>query len=78
MIVSYSGNANRGDFNKLHNLLQNLHPEIKFTMEQSKRTTIFRHPHKKTKMTELSKISITNPQTPNNTFTLTATIPKIV
>ena len=28
MIVSYSGNA----INKLHNLLQNLHPQIKFTM----------------------------------------------
>ena len=36
----------RGDVNELHNLLQNLHPKMKFTMEHSsKEITIFRHPY---------------------------------
>ena len=35
MIVSYSRNAQRGNINDLHNLLQNLHRKIKFTMKLS-------------------------------------------
>ena len=36
MIASYSG-----DVNELHNLLQNLHPKIKFTMEHSSKELSF-------------------------------------
>ena len=41
MIVSNSGNAHEGDINELYNLLQNLHPEIKFTMEHSSKELPF-------------------------------------
>ena len=35
MIVSYSGIIYGGNINDLHNILQNLNPKIKFTMEYS-------------------------------------------
>ena len=43
MIASCSGNAQWGDINEFHNLLQNLLTKIKFTMEHSSKELPFLH-----------------------------------
>ena len=65
-----------GDINELHNLLQNLHPKIKFTMEHSSKELTFLDILIKMKMAKSSQISITNQQTPNNISTSIATTRK--
>ena len=67
-----------GDINELHNLLQNLHPKIKFTFEHSSKKYHFKHPYKKKLMAKSSQISTTNRQSGNDTFTSKPTAPKTV
>ena len=54
-----------GSIDDLHNLHQNLHPKIKFTMKHSFKEIPLSL--LKTKIAELSLIFTTNPQIPNNT-----------
>ena len=66
-----------GDINELHNLLQSLHPKIKFSIEHSSKELLFLDVLiKKPKMPKSSQTSTTNPQTPNNTSTSIVTTPK--
>ena len=52
----------------LQNLLRNIHPKIKFTMEHSFKELPFLEILIKTKMAKFSQKFTTNPLTPNNTF----------
>ena len=67
----------RGDINELHDLLQNLHPKIKFTGEHSLKELSFLDILIKNVNGKSSQISTTNQHTPNNTSTSEDTTPKL-
>ena len=68
----------RGNIYELHNLLQNLHPKIKFTMEHSFKELPFLDILIKTKITKSSQISATSRQTAKITPTSIVTTRKTV
>ena len=78
MIASYSGSTHGGDINELYELLQNLHPKIKLTMEHSLKELLFLDILIKNVNGQIITDIYHKPTEPNNTSTSEATTPKTV